>query len=58
MNKYLCFFKGKTLEVTAATSYDAQRHAALMWGVGRRSWLVTVMLAQRADGSDVIHVGA
>lgn len=55
MNTYICFYKGKQLEVKAATTYDAQRHAALMWGVGRRSWLVTAMLAQRADGSTVTH---
>ena len=42
----------KRMTVQAATSYDAQRKAALLWGIGRRSWDVTVMRA------DAVHDGA
>lgn len=52
---YIAFYRGKQLEVKAPTSYDAQRRAALLWGAGRRAWDVTVMLAQKADGQDVVH---
>lgn len=49
---YECFWKMKRMTVQAATSYDAQRKAALLWGIGRRSWDVTVMRA------DVVHDGS
>lgn len=54
-NIYVAFFKGREMTVHAPTSYDAQRKAALFWGLGRREWLVTVMLAQRASGETVVH---
>lgn len=52
MYNFECFWKTKRMTVQAATSYDAQRKAALLWGIGRRSWDVTVMRA------DVVHDGS
>jgi hypothetical protein len=54
MNKYVCFYRGKEIVVEAATSLAAQRLAAYSFGA-RRSYEVTVMLAARADGSEVVH---
>lgn len=55
---YVAFYKTKKMTVQAATSYEAQRKAALMFGAGRKTWDVTVMLVQKADGQTVVHSGA
>lgn len=55
LHTYIAYFNGKQLEVQAPTSYQAQQRAAMLWGVGKRSWKVTVMLARKADGQDVVH---
>lgn len=54
MNKYNAYFKGKQIEVTAATSYAAQQAAAALFKA-RKAYQVTVVLVQRADGSEVLH---
>lgn len=54
MNGYICFYRGKKLEVHAETSYAAQEQAALKFKA-KKSWEVTVVLAERADGSEVTH---
>jgi hypothetical protein len=50
MSKYLCFFNSQSITIEAETSYEAQRAAALYFGLGRRSWKVSVYLA------DKVHV--
>lgn len=55
MNGYVCFYKGRRIEVRAATSLAAQEMAAVEFGA-KKSYEVTVVLAERADGSAVVHV--
>lgn len=50
MSKYLCYFNSQSITINAETSYEAQRAAALYFGLGRRSWKVSVYLA------DKVHV--
>lgn len=48
MNGYICFYKGKRVEVYADTSYAAQEKAAAMLKVKpNKSYEVTVMLAEK-----------
>lgn len=54
MNTYKWFYRGKSGEVTADSSYHAQLAAAALVRA-RKSFEVTVMLVQRADGTEVIH---
>lgn len=54
MNKYNAYYNGKQIEVEAATSYAAQQAAALKFKA-RKSYQVTVVLVQRADGSGVVQ---
>ena len=54
MNKYKWFYKGKTGDVVAPTSYLAQQIAARV-AKAKHSWDVTVVLCERADGSVVEH---
>ena len=56
-NGYVCFAPyGKRCEVRADTSYNAQQKAARAMGVKPgKEWRVTVHLAEREDGSPVIH---
>ncbi len=46
MNGYVCFYKGKRVEVYADTSYAAQQKAAAMLKA-KKSYEVTVMLAEK-----------
>jgi hypothetical protein len=54
MNGYVCFYKGKRLEVYAATSYDALKKAAKHFNV-KKTWDVSVTLAEK-DGKQIEHV--
>ncbi|MES2367033.1 MAG: hypothetical protein V4563_14250 [Pseudomonadota bacterium] len=54
MNKYTAFYRGKEIEVSAETSYKAQQIAAAQFKA-KKQWEVTVVLCERADGSQVIH---
>lgn len=54
MNTYKAYYDGRTMDVQANTSYEAQCKAALLFRVGRKTWLVTVMLVAK-DGEPVIH---
>lgn len=54
MNTYKAFYNGRTTDVQANTSYEAQTKAALLFRVGRKTWLVTVMLVAK-DGEPVSH---
>jgi hypothetical protein len=53
MNGYIAFYRGKQIEVHAATSYEAQQKAAATFKA-RKSYEVTVVLAER-DGQQVTH---
>lgn len=53
MNGYKAFFRGKTLEVYAESSYGAQQEAAKLFKA-RKSHEVTVVLCER-DGEQVTH---
>lgn len=54
MNTYVAFYKGKRLEVEAATSYEAQRKAAVRFQSEKKPWQVAVMLAA-IEGQPVVH---
>ena len=53
MNGYKAFYKGKTLEVWARTSFAAQKEAAKLFKA-KKSWEVTVVLCEK-DGEQVYH---
>lgn len=53
MNGYVCFYKGKKIEVYAETSYEAQQKAVAQFKA-KKSYDVTVMLAEK-QGEQVIH---
>jgi hypothetical protein len=53
MNGYKCFYRGKTCEVYAASSYEAQQKAALVFKA-KKSYEVTVVLCEKA-GEQVVH---
>lgn len=54
MNGYKAFWRGKTCEVYALTSYEAQLAAALVFKA-KKSYEVSVVICERADGSTVTH---
>lgn len=55
MNGYIAFYRGKRVEVYAATSYEAQQKAAALLKVKpQKSYEVTVMLAE-IDGAAIVH---
>lgn len=56
MNGYVCFYKGKRLEVQAETSYKAQEKAAAQFRA-RKAYDVTVVLAEKS-GAPVTHTAA
>jgi hypothetical protein len=53
MNGYKAFYRGKTAEVTADTSYQAQQAAAAIFKA-KKTHEVTVVLCEK-DGETVIH---
>ncbi len=53
MNGYICFYKGKQVEVYADTSYAAQQKAAVLFKA-KKSYDITVMLAEK-DGEVYEH---
>ncbi len=53
MNGYICFYKGKKIEVLAESSYQAQTKAAAQFKA-KKSWEVTVVLAEK-NGEQVTH---
>ena len=54
MFTYIAFYRGKQMEVKALRSFDAQEIAAKAFKA-KKSYEVTIMLAARPDGSEVIH---
>ena len=53
MNEYKAFYKGKTLELTANSSYEAQVQAGFKF-LAKRSSDVSVVLCE-VSGKQVIH---
>ena len=51
---YICFYRGKRIEVRALRSFDAQEAAAKLFKA-KKSYEVTVMLAEKPSGEAVIH---
>lgn len=49
MNTYKAYYNGRTMDVRANTSYEAQCKAALLFRVGRKTWLVSVILVAKGD---------
>lgn len=54
---YICFYRGKRIEVQALRSFDAQEIAAKIFKA-KKSYEVTVVLAERPTGETVIHLTA
>jgi len=59
-NGYVCFYKDQRIEVHADTSANAQISAYnILKGMYPRrkikAWEITVMLAERSDGTAVVH---
>jgi len=53
MNGYKVFYKGKTMEVYAESSYQAQRKAAALFKA-KKSYQVTVILCEK-NGKQITH---
>jgi hypothetical protein len=53
MNGYICFYKGKRLEIYAETSYEAQKKAAEQFKA-KKTREVDVHLCE-IDGEPVLH---
>lgn len=54
MNGYKAFYNGKTTEVYASSSYEAQTKAAQVMKA-KKQHQVTVILCERANGDQVTH---
>lgn len=54
MNGYKAFYRNKEIEVYAESSYQAQLKAAQIFKA-KKSYEVSVVFCERADGSTVIH---
>lgn len=56
LNGFICHYNGKKLEIWAATAYAAQCEAARRLKVhDNKRYLISVLIAERADGSIVNH---
>lgn len=53
MNGYKAFYRGRTIEVYAKTSYEAQQLAAKQFGA-RKSYEVTIIICEK-NGEQVTH---
>lgn len=51
---YIAFWKGKRVEVYGPTLLAAQNVVVKHFKV-KKPWEVNIMIAERADGSEVIH---
>ena len=54
MNGYKAFYRGKSIEVYADTSFEAQEKAAAAFKA-RKSWEVTVVLCETHSAGQVVH---
>ena len=56
MNGYVAFYGNKRVEVTASTSFEAQKKVGELLKVPeRKRYQITVMLAEK-DGKPIIHI--
>ena len=53
MNGYKAFYRGKSLDVYADTSFKAQEEAARLFKA-KKQWEVTVMLCEK-NGEQYVH---
>lgn len=53
MNTYKCFWKSRSIEVRAATTYEAQKEAARLFRA-KKSFEVNVVLVGKGD-KEVTH---
>lgn len=53
MNGYICFYRGKRIELHAESSYQAQQKAAAQFKA-KKAYEITVMLAE-TNGEQVTH---
>lgn len=53
MNKYKCFYKNKTIEVEAETTFNAQKLAQSFFKA-KKAWEVSVILVEK-DGKEIIQ---
>jgi len=51
---YVCFYRGKRIEVRALRSFDAQEAAAKIFKA-KKSYEVAVVLAETQTGEPVVH---
>lgn len=51
MNTYNAYFNGRTIEVTATTSVEAQQKAMSIFKA-KKSWMISIILAAK-DGKPV-----
>ncbi len=54
MKGYKAFYKGKTIEVHAKTSYAAQQEAAKQFKA-KKAYQVTIVLCETNTGEQVVH---
>lgn len=57
LNTYHCFYRGKKVELQAATSFDAQQAGAKHFKA-KKAYDVTPVLVGDAEGTPVTHDGA
>jgi len=53
MNGYMGYYKNKSFEVYATTSYEAQKQIAQKNGI-KKSYEITVVLCEK-EGQQVVH---
>lgn len=53
MNGYKAFYKGKSIDVYALTSYEAQQKAAILFKA-KKAYDITIVLCEKA-GEQVFH---
>lgn len=56
MNGYKAFYRNKTIEVYASTSFEAQTKAAALFKA-KKSWEVSVVLCE-LGGEQVVHTAS
>ena len=57
MYGYVCFYNAKRIEVYATSMYAAKLQAIAQFKAPRsREHMISIILAERPDGSEVAHV--
>ena len=53
---YKCFYKGKSVDIYAESSYKAQQAAVIYFKIpARKGYLIAVVACERPDGSTIKH---